>query len=236
MTVGLLEDIRASKTRAKNRRDDGRFDRALRFLADAADLATRGLDEASSPAHRSTFAGELADIYGMMGGIERRKALHASDEEGRAEHLAASVRWYDEGYTYESEEYGVVSSYNLVNRLVSRILADPELLADNHLRVENGVHDAFKGQISDARRTVARQLEESRSGDPWALADLALLDLLGNTANATSAYSALYGVSPPEYVYRSALDTLQPLAALESTLQEELSIAVSDVTAHLNTA
>lgn len=234
--MGLLEDIRALKTKAKNRRDDGRYVPALRFLADAVDQATRGLDQATSPAQRSTFAAELADIYGMMGGVERRLALEAEDGEARAEHLAESVRWYDEGYTYESEEYGVVSSYNLVNRLVGRVLADPELLADDDPGVDDGDHDVLQDQISDARRTVAGQLEESRSGDPWALADIALLDLLGNTANATTAYSALHRVSPPEYVYRSALDTVQPLAELESVNQKELSTAVSELRAHLRTA
>ena len=53
-----LREVRELKTRAKNRRDARRYERALKYLDSAAQLATSQLEAAPLD-----LADELADIY-----------------------------------------------------------------------------------------------------------------------------------------------------------------------------
>lgn len=233
-TSGILSQIQTLKTKAKNRRDAERYEQALKFLERAAQLALSHYD--SSP---TTFAPELADIYGMKGGVSRRQAdeaAEAGDSQLRREHLRQSRDAYDLGFEYEREEVGVVNSYNLVNRLVSRILDQPETLEGAPLQDDEVLlPEALPGELEAAHREVDSQLAESRRGDAWALADRALLSLLlSDTTTARMAYGPLHSMSPPSYVYDSALSTLRPIAAVASGYRPELQIAVRDLESRLD--
>ncbi len=229
-----LREVRELKTRAKNRRDARRYERALKYLDSAAQLATSQLE-----ATPLDLADELADIYGMMGGIHRRQADDASDvgdDAARHDCLRRSIDAYDKGFEYERGDSGLINSYNLVNRLVSRILDQPTVLVGAPLQGDPLVgEDAMDNELEHAFHVVDKQLAESRRGDAWAMADQALLSmLLSTTATARAAYGPLHSTSPPSYVYASALSTLRPLANVASEFRPELAVAVRDLASRLD--
>lgn len=229
-----LDSIRNLKTKAKNRRDRDMFDRAAKILLQAAELGESGFDSGSVDS-RPSYASELADVYGMLGGITRRQGLDAMDAEIRDSLLRESFEYYDRGYSYERSSFGVSDSYNLVNRLVSRILLDPSVLAKSTTDdASSDPEAAMLRMLEEAQHDVAQQIAESRNTDPWAHADQALLDLLvSESANATSAYGQLHRMSPPGYVYESALATLRPLADTAGAYRPELKVAVRDLESRL---
>src|SRR4051794_18617652 len=71
----VLQRIGELKTQAKNRRDLKRYDRAAALVKQAIDLASQEYQTSSVPEWRATLVSELADCWGILGGIERRWAL-----------------------------------------------------------------------------------------------------------------------------------------------------------------
>ncbi len=225
MSRDALRQIDRYKIRGKNRRDDGEYEEALEYFQLAVGVAEEARSGESDP---RLFAEELSDLYGMMGGITRRQGLESESPDDRLEFLNDSTSWYDKGFEYERRELGVINSYNLVNRIICRILVNPSLLED---RPESHVGDAegsVLGMLEDAGDEVERQLGGVRAGDPWALADRALVTMLRSArADAAAAYSGLVRVSPPGYVFESVLETLRPVASAASEWRPELEDAVA---------
>lgn len=58
---------------------------------------------------------------------------------------------------------------------------------------------------------IRPQLASHRRGDYWALADLALLDLLFERSDAGAAYAGYLEQSPPAFAYQSVLSVLEEL-------------------------
>lgn len=225
----IFEQIVDLKTKAKNRRDLGRYERATAFANEAISLAKKDL---TVPQLRSKIASELADCYGLLGGIERRWALESNaSAEHRADHLRKSVRAYDEAWGFESGDYGVLSSYGMVNRLVSRILADPRALSSGHVTDLGDGADPMEVRVwlDKARET----LDNSKRSDFWADADLALVKLLLGEGDPAGTYAAFNEKSPPDYAYNSALDVLRPLSESGLPVQEALAEAVTLLEARL---
>lgn len=219
------DEILSLKTQAKNRRDLGRYDRAVQILERAIEIAKSNLD---NPELRSQMAEALADSYGLMGGVQRRWALDSKGEE-RKLHLEESIRAYDNAWKYESGDYGVVNSYGMVNRLVCRLLLKPDSL------FAEGVTDfgqdvaplSMREQLQEASRRIEAQLARPRRDDYWAAADLALVNVLLEKQDPISAYAGFLEKSPPDYAFKSVLDVLRPLAELEWKLKkkfEELTV------------
>lgn len=213
------------KTKAKNRRDLERYDRAAPIVREAIALAEK---ELATPEFRNRMASELADCYGLLGGIERRWALVA-DKEHAGEHLRKSVIAYDQAWAYESGDYGVSSSYGMVNRLVSRVLADPNALKEEYVTdLGQGIEPlAVRMKLEEARKEIgASQRAET---DYWAAADLALVQLLLGEGDPTGRYSKFIEKSPPDYAYNSVLDVLRQLSgsdlpAVKADLREAVTL------------
>jgi hypothetical protein len=223
----VVAEINDLKTKAKNRRDTGRFDRAMKMVMQAAALAEEAF-ASSSGAERRDLATQLSDVYGIAGGIARRQAFATEHGSERDDFLEESVRLYDQGYEFEQAEYGVVNSYNLVNRIVARVVARPEAL--DSAEPVGADAEPLHEMIRHARDVVADQILDLRRSDPWALADQALLDVLETpSADATSAYGPLHRMSPPDYLYESALDTLRSLVEAIGATRPELSRAIKDL-------
>jgi Trypsin-like peptidase domain len=223
----LLQAVRDLKTRAKNLRDAGKYKDGVDVAKTAID---RLLSEELLPATKEwqgRLKTELADCYGLAGGIQRRWGLEAATAEERQLLLAKSAGAYDEGYKREVETKSAVS-YNLVNRLVARVLYEPGALS----RADAGPgHEYFeplnvRTKLEEAERTIRDQLREQRRGDVWALADHALVTLLLGLQGGAAAYSDFQAAAPPDYAYESALATLRPLAQLDSPRTNELKDAV----------
>ena len=215
-----IERIREFKTGAKNQRDRGTkgYPRALSSLQDAIAIARDALAQSTVAEYRKQLAAELSDCFGLVGGIQRRWADESSGGDDRAAHLVASIRAYDEGFGIESDpQYGIVNSYNLVNRLVVRILLVPAALgAPDPLVVAPEIASLnLTHELEQASTTIRQQLVGPRRGDYWAMADLALIEILLGRASAAVAYADFIGTSPPDFAYTSALASLRPLAALQ---------------------
>ena len=220
----LLDDIRALKTRAKNRRDGKEFHGALELLARAADLAEQGRADAWDD-EAAPFVAELADIHGMMGGVTRREGLEAPGTANRHDLLMQSIGHYDRGFAYETSVRGEATSYNLVNRIVGRILVDPASLDAD----PDAEPSSVPAMLRAAHDSVLTQLELRRD-DPWMLADRALLEILmSESTSARRAYGPLLRTAPPAYVYTSVLDTLEPLADIAGDRRPALRDAVEDL-------
>jgi hypothetical protein len=106
---------------------------------------------------------ELADCWGMLGGLERRWALDsASDRAQRIEHLQRSIEAHDNGYEYEkgslSRGTGI---YNKLNRLLVRLLRDPELLTPDEKAAERTMN------VRTELEEVARELNQHANDNVW---------------------------------------------------------------------
>jgi len=210
----LLQRVSELKTQAKNRRDLGRYERAVSLLSQAIDLASDEYETASVSELRATLASELADCWGIRGGVERRWALDSgSDTAQRVSHLRRSIDAYDHGYHYESDHLlgSATSTYNRLNRLIVRILLDPGCLTASVAAADEESSGAMK--VRAELEAVAAQIDAQPTDSVWAAADLALLDVLLERKDAASAYIGFQRKNPPDFACQSALEVVTPLAA-----------------------
>jgi tetratricopeptide (TPR) repeat protein len=214
----VSDEILALKTQAKNRRDLRRYSKAVEILERAIELAKNNINNEEL---RSQMAQELVDSYGLLGGVERRWALEPDNEE-RKEHLEKSIRAYDAAYKYESGDYGVLNSYGMLNRLVSRLLLKPEsLFVEGVSEFGKDVEPlSMREKLEESRRNIETQLSRPRRDDYWAAADLALVNVLLEKQDPISAYAGFIQKSPPNYAFKSVLDVVRPFAQLQWKLAE----------------
>jgi hypothetical protein len=226
-----IERIRELKTGAKNQRDRGLkgYPRALSMLNEAITIARADLDESTVTERRLQLAAELSDCYGLVGGVERRWANESKADE-RTLHLKSSIRAYDLGFKFESDpQYGIVDSYNLLNRLLVRLLLRPEALdVDGVVELDPDIPAVnLKVELDKASATIRQQLAGPRRGNYWALADLALIEVLLGRCRPDTAYADFIALSPPDFAYVSALDALRPLAELPVSTAPSLNDAAA---------
>jgi hypothetical protein len=230
-----LERIRELKTSAKNQRDRGikGYPRALASLREAIALGEEAV-EAPLPELAAKSAAELCDCFGLTGGIERRWADELEGEE-RTSHLRLAVLAYDAGHGYESDpRYGISNSYNLVNRLIARLLLAPQALeADAPLALDGVAALQLATEFDRAAEVIRDQVAGPRRGDYWAWADLAMIEVLMLRSPPEVAYAQFLGLGPPDFAYVSALAALRPLAALEIDGASALKGAVGLLEAQL---
>jgi len=223
-----LERIRELKTSAKNQRDRGTkgYPRALAALGEAITLA-REVVQATVPEQAAQGAAELSDCHGLMGGIERRWADELDGDE-RIAHLKLAVKAYDAGYEFESDpRYGIFNSYNLVNRLIVRLLLAPEALqSEEPLALEGVAALHLATEFDRAADIIREQVAGPRRGDYWAWADLAMIEVLTLRSAPEAAYAQFLTLGPPDFAYVSALAGLRPLAALDIPSAAALNSAV----------
>ncbi|MFY9570397.1 MAG: hypothetical protein WAV20_03210, partial [Blastocatellia bacterium] len=192
------------------------FEKAHRALAEALDhLRSLGVPdlEVAKPAREGeiAIAGQIADCHGMIGGIYRT--------EGK---FSEAIQEYDKGYMYESSRrFNILNSYNRVNRLVLRILDKPKLLF-NPMPVGD-VHPqegkSMRQLLRDCAVEIDRQLREGRADKAWALADLALVRLLGGLEGVETALDALDESAKDYFPYESMLKVIRDLT------QKQLAVA-----------
>lgn len=235
----LSEEIRSLKTEAKNCRDQERYEAGVQVLTDELAIPSipfirKELSSASlSDENKKKLASELADCLGLLGGIFRRWALEPDTATGeRAFRLQNSVDAYEEGYKVERQpEFNIISSYNMLNRLVSYILLRPDSMLGSltDQATGHGIYDV-KQELEKAKSIILEQLAKKKKAgekDVWGEADLALVTLLLDSHNdPVSIYADFNALSPSEDVYESALSTLRPLAKLDMPAAQKLKTAV----------
>jgi hypothetical protein len=207
--VDVIESARTLKSRAMDARDDGDFEGAIKLLSQARgeleselrDLEPKRADSNAPGRFEQEVAAQLAHILGSMGGVYRR-----------AKNYRASIASYDAGEKFENPEapYEIVNSYNLVQRLVSRVFLNPRAVDEPEVIVE-GL--PLAKALDSARREIERQLTGKRRHDEYAAADLAVVALLRGDADWRDKLDAFLFAEPkPQpYAVQATLDVLEEL-------------------------
>lgn len=164
------------------------------------------------------IAVQLADFWGILGGVYRTQG---------DDHLSEAIKAYDEGNKYESSKrFNILSSYNRVNRLVVRILKDPQLLSDPQPLVPDieGPEQKTMSQLLDEAGTeIERQLTAGRSDRAWALTDLAMVRLLGDLPKVDIALHDLDESTANDiFPYESTLKVIRELIDRKLPMQDKL--------------
>jgi hypothetical protein len=210
--IDMVAEVRRLKDRAnyqKSRADKPNGDASPDEVIEKLETAQKLLDQAINqllPVHKvadetykETLSRELADCYGMKGGIYRRWSM--VDEEDAKDLLQKSAEMYNEGRKYEIND-----SYNLFNSIVIVILLDPENIEAQYPR------------INECIEVIQRQVRGPRIDQWWAWADLGLCNLLlEKEGEAHHAYERFTRLGPRPQDYDS---TLSVLKNLKTALQE----------------
>lgn len=185
MIDDLLKEVKGLKNDAKLLRDIGDTGGAIAVMDQAIEKVQAAANESVSAAESDRLKAELADCWGIKGGILRR-----------AGKLPEALAAYKTGLDFESGD-----SYNLTNSLVLELLINPAQLQE------------LKARIEKARDEVETQ-KEARKGQWWFWADLALLDLLsGEEEGALDAYKQVSDSGARASDYDSILAVLEELSA-----------------------
>jgi hypothetical protein len=215
-----LDQVLAIKATAKGARRDEELGNAVTALHRAIVLL-RTLATDAAPGSGVRLEAELADTNGVLGGVERRWGL-ASAGAARTGHLQRSVEAYDAGFEHErrldtSEE----TTYNRINRLVGRVLLDPQVLVGDETESAH-----VRSSLEEAEGIVVKHIEAARQRDPWAHCDLGTIRLLMGKEAAT-VVQTLERLRAPRFVYDSWMATLGPLADVASAIRPELPAALA---------
>jgi hypothetical protein len=174
MIENVLSEVKGLKNDAKLLRDIGDTDGAIGVLSKAiASVEAAGAGPLSSD-ESDRLKSQLADLWGMKGGVYRR-----------AGELTEALKAYETGLGYESGD-----SYNLTNSITLQLIIDPTRLKE------------LTPAIEAARDKVEKQIQSHRRGQWWAWADLALLEVLsGREESAFAAYRnfGMTGARPSDY-------------------------------------
>jgi hypothetical protein len=220
IVTDIVNESRNLKAKAILERDQKNFGRALELIEEAerglrsALIDLENAREAGKRQWRSEteprIAKQLAQILGSKGGIYRRM-----------EKYKESADAYDAGYKIERPEsgYGIIDSYNLVQRLVSRVFMEPAATQEPAAIVRDL---PLRRALEEARDEVTRQREGPRGDDVYAAADLAILCLLlGDEGWHESVHKFINQVpSPDPYAIKVTRevtsDLLEALARISS--------------------
>jgi hypothetical protein len=197
-------------------------DRVFEKTVKEFDAVLQLLKEWRGSAFDTEAAREIGDCLGAKGGTLR--------DWGRYDQAAHA---YDEGLNYErevEESGGRPNSYCLVQRLVMRVLWQPERFVDNQMILDRNV----RNELNRSTTTVSNQMKAQRRGDPWAQADYALvLQLLGED-RAISEWDKFEDMRPDRFVYESTSEVVKLLQErLVPLLSSEDQEAWADVVARL---
>jgi len=137
---------------------------------------------------------EAGDCFGVLGGLYR--------DWGK---FNEAVSAYKNGRVSEDRIMvlgGKANSYCLVQELVNLILA-------SSVRLKPG--SALYMRIEKAQSEVNRQITTTRSGDPWAQADLALLTQLINPKEAAVQWDSFEDLNPPRFAFSATKEVVNAL-------------------------
>jgi tetratricopeptide (TPR) repeat protein len=221
--IAVASDL---KSRAMNERDIENWDVALELLTEAKTSLERALNEL--PAEDSAKDTKLLKfetsvnkaLYGMLGtigGVYRRRAASSDRQTGD---LEAAVEFYDKGHEIEKR---FVDSYNLTQRLVTRVLLDPPAAFDESEKVAK---KNVPSELREAKGIIDKQIspDGARRKDEYAFADAAIIALILNEAQWVEAINKFINLAPKSSYARSV--TVDLLKELEGGLKSSDDEAV----------
>jgi tetratricopeptide (TPR) repeat protein len=228
--ANIIDEIKSLKDLAQRQSNQGQYEIAAKTLRDAIDVLEAALTRRESHADRAHRASapvdteenrivaELADLYGMLGGASRKYGA-----------LMQAIAAYDQGFRYESNpRYGIVNTYNALNRLVTRILMCPSSLSDpDALRSVNELEFVdVPRTVNELRTELKQQVDGVRSNDFWAAGDLAFTCALnGDDQGALDALQRFESCSPPPpaSAYSAYINWIGSVAELDTPRKEALN-------------
>jgi hypothetical protein len=184
------------KQLARSQREHGEHEAAARTLLDAVAA--------------ETDPDELAELYGMLGGTRR----DAGD-------LVAAIAAYDAGAGHESAD----STYNELNRLVTRIMLEPACLTGTGITRPDVAPADVPGGLARVRARLQHRADAG-DADAWALGDLAVACALsGDAAGMSAALDRLAAAAPDPSVPARYRETFGALARLDTPRRQVLADA-----------
>jgi hypothetical protein len=189
---GVLEAVKDLRKLAKSSRDAAVLDQDPIALEHARSQLEKAIALLQPVVPRKGAAWNDADkkhaqrLYecmGSLGGTWRDAADLEADDEKKRSHWDHSIEYYDEGYRIESgthedyPDFEFHDSYNLLQRLVVRVLREPRCLRDGDTQLGRDLN--VPAELARAERIINDQLRGPRKDDAWAMADLAMLLILG---------------------------------------------------------
>ena len=183
--------ISALQQKALRQKKKGQFEAAKESLAEAIQAA----------------AALLADLHGTLGGVLREQ-----------ERYQAAASQYDRGYRID-EGYGIASSYNALNRLVTRLLARgaPEgtKSAPRRAPTKTPKVDMLE-ELRKVHVMIEARLGKDQPPDYWAAGDFGLVSALMSDGSGMKKSLALFtGPTTPAYAYDAYLNTLAKLLEID---------------------
>jgi tetratricopeptide (TPR) repeat protein len=213
--MDVVTEARNLKNRAMNQRDVGNWQGALDLLADARrmleqaleDLA-KGSDEQPSDllAFETSVRKQLYQLLGSIGGVYRRRAASADRQPGD---LETAIKLYDAGC--ETEKL-FPDSYNLTQRLVTRVMLQPSAALTEAATVAK---IDLREEMRKAKRTIEEQTSETgpRKNDEYAFADAAMIAiLLGEPTWMDAVRTFTRHASKSSYARTVTVDVFKELA------------------------
>jgi tetratricopeptide (TPR) repeat protein len=201
----------ADKELARDARESKNLEEALTLIEAAAkqldglwEQNGESIDNAgpnASPDERDLVEA-LAETYGVKAGILRSI--------GQPE---KAVGAYDRGLIFEQHPARKVdNSYNMVQGLTNRVLVAPNLVGAKEWKVLK--RDMWEA-LENASSELQRQLRTSRANDPWAAADMIMVQILlaprdppKGERQVDDACSYCESLRPKPFVFESTLRTL----------------------------
>jgi hypothetical protein len=205
---------------------DELVDRATQIRNDAQDLRRKGRKEPDPDARKELFDGATAELQKAITALERGLRTLRRQQSGFTpdvcrvlEALSQSYgslggtwrdagnrdqarQWYDKGNEYEEERRkhcGALDTYNMLQRLIVRLLDDPSRIGQPE----------FVAELGTVRDEIERQVKAGRT-DSWALADRALARFLSG-AEANDAIENLERGTADAAFYESAYNAVGAL-------------------------
>jgi hypothetical protein len=186
---GYRDEAAGFRKRAKKHAADGKRKEAERLIQLAIDnhqtavslLAreVRAIRRQPDEAGYCDTLEALSQSHGSLGGTWR-DAWRLGLKEGAIE---KAIDAYDAGYEVEQQRLGppceALDSYNLLQRLVVRILRHPSCLDDRDTDAGSGLN--VPEQLEQARDEIKRQIDAGRT-DSWAKADSVLAEAMRRDA------------------------------------------------------
>jgi hypothetical protein len=211
----VIESARALKSQAMDARDRGDFSVAIDLLSVACsdldrelhNLKLKRADRDVPGPFEQDVAAQLAHILGSMGGVYLR-----------AQNYEASIDSYDAGYRFEEPDgpYGIVNSYNMTQRLVSRVFMNPRAVNETGVLVQGLL---LREELDFAERVIDRQRKGKRRHDEYAAADLAVVALLKGDGDWHEKLDDFLHAKPKPQAYAVEV-TLEVLALLRDRLAQ----------------
>jgi tetratricopeptide (TPR) repeat protein len=224
-----LDSVIELKRKAKNRTEASRYEKAIELISNAIKILTTDIDINSlPPADILSIYSELADCYGIQGGIYRRWSISLNntlDEKSLC--MRDSYLSYEKGAEIE-EMIGkeIPNSYNSLNKIISHILYSPTLLSSPSN--DSYEYKKIKFDLEKLKDKVEKQVSTpDRSNDMWAWADLGLINLLLlEDKRPELLFAGFIGVSPTDKAINSLLSTLEPLSKIDTHAKESIQMAI----------